>query len=96
VKELGANLPVDWFGNLLLAGVVFSVVNAALEELIFRGILWDLVADEWSQAAALGVTAALFGVSHLHGYPPGPLGAVMAGLTASRLGRCAGGQAASA
>ena len=34
---------VGWFGNLLLAGICFSVVNAAIEELIFRGILWELV-----------------------------------------------------
>jgi membrane protease YdiL (CAAX protease family) len=57
-----------------------------LEELIFRGILWDVVADEWNEAAALGVTALLFGAVHLQGYPPGPLGALMAGLYGATLG----------
>jgi membrane protease YdiL (CAAX protease family) len=92
--ELAAKLPLDWFGNLLLAGVVFSVANAALEELIFRGILWDVVADEWNELAALGVTAVLFGMVHLQGYPPGPLGALMAGLYGLGLGVlrwCTGG-----
>lgn len=86
VKDLALKIPVDWFGNLLLAGVGFSVVNAAIEELIFRGILWDLVSDEWNQGTALGVTAVLFGMGHLHGYPPGPIGAVMAGLYGVTLG----------
>ena len=37
-------------------------------------------------AVTLGVTAALFGLGHLHGYPPGPLGAVLAGLYGVALG----------
>jgi hypothetical protein len=85
-KDLAAKLPVAWFGSLLLAGASFSIVNAVVEEVIFRGILWELVADEWNQGVALGVTAVLFGVGHLHGYPPGPLGACMAGLYGVTLG----------
>ena len=86
LKDLAAKLRVDRFGSLLLAGVCFSVVNAAIEELIFRGILWDLVSDEWNKGMALGVTAVLFGVGHLQGYPPGPIGACMAGLYGVMLG----------
>ena len=86
VKELAAKLPVDWFGNLLLAGICFSIVNAVLEELIFRGILWEVVSEEWNNAMALGVTALLFGVGHLDGYPPGPLGVILAGLYGITLG----------
>lgn len=86
VKDLAATLPIDWFGNLPLAGVCFSVVNAALEELIFRGILWDLVADEWSERIAFVVTSFLFGLGHFQGYPPGPIGAIMAGLYGVSLG----------
>ncbi len=85
-NELAAKLPTAWFGSVLLAGVGFSVVNAVLEEVIFRGILWNLVSDEWNQAVALGVTAAIFGVGHLHGYRPGPIGALMAGLYGIALG----------
>ena len=35
---------------------------------------------------ALGGTTVLFGLGHLHGYPPGPLGAVLAGLFGLALG----------
>lgn len=86
LRELAAKLPVAWFGNLLLAGVCFSVVNAAIEELIFRCILWEAVAIEWNQGTALGVTTVLFGVGHLYGYPPGSIGATLAGLYGLTLG----------
>ena len=86
VNDLAAKLPVDWFGNLFLAGVCFSVVNAALEELIFRGILWEVISEEWNNLTALGVTAVLFGVGHIDGYPPGPIGAILAGLYGIALG----------
>jgi membrane protease YdiL (CAAX protease family) len=86
VTELAGQLPVAAFGNLVVAGVCFSVVNATLEELMFRGLLWGALADEWSSVVALVVTAVLFGVGHLRGYPPGPVGAVLAGVYGLALG----------
>ncbi len=86
LSDLAARIPVHWFGNLLIAGVCFSVLNAAVEELIFRGIFWDLVSDEWNSGVALCVTALLFGVGHLDGYPPGPIGAILAGVYGLLLG----------
>jgi len=86
MKELALKLPVVLFGNLLIAGIIFSVVNAVLEELIFRGILWNLISDEWNQGTALVVTAVLFGAGHLQGYPPGAMGAIMAGIYGIMLG----------
>ncbi len=86
LRELAAKLPVAWFGSLLLAGVCFSVVNAGIEELIFRGILWEAIAIEWNQGTALAATTVLFGAGHLHGYPPGPIGATLAGLYGLALG----------
>jgi membrane protease YdiL (CAAX protease family) len=86
VSELAARLPVGVFGNVILAGVCFSVFNAALEEVVFRGVLWGAVADEWNNGVALVVTAVLFGVGHLGGYPPGTLGAVLAGAYGLALG----------
>jgi membrane protease YdiL (CAAX protease family) len=79
-------IPAAAFGHLVLAGVCFSIVNGILEELVFRGVLWEALAKEWNVAMALGVTAALFGLGHLHGYPPGPLGAILAGLYGVALG----------
>ena len=78
VTDLAARLPVAMFGNLLLAGLCFSVANAVLEEVIFRGVLYEAVVADWGPAVAVGMTAILFGLGHVHGYPPGPLGAVLA------------------
>jgi membrane protease YdiL (CAAX protease family) len=86
VSSLAAALPVAAFGNLFLAGVWFTACNAVLEELVFRGVLYEAVAAEWGAAVAVGITAACFGLSHLQGYPPGPTGAVLAGLYGMALG----------
>lgn len=86
VTALAAKLPVSAFGSLVLAGACFSVVNAILEELVFRGVLWEAVAREWNAAVALGATAVLFGLGHWQGYPSGPLGATMAGVYGVALG----------
>jgi len=86
VAGLAAGLPVAAFGGLLVAGVCFSTINAALEELIFRGVLWEATAAEWNRGVALGATTILFGLGHVHGYPPGPLGAVLAAIFGMALG----------
>jgi len=86
VAGLAAGLPVAAFGSLLVAGVCFSTTNAVLEELIFRGVLWEATAAEWNRGVALGATTILFGLGHVHGYPPGPLGAVLAGVFGMALG----------
>jgi uncharacterized protein len=86
VADLAAELPLAAFGNLLFAGICFSVANATLEELVFRGVLWEFIAAEWNGGVALCATTILFGLAHLHGYPPGPLGAVLAGIFGLGLG----------
>jgi membrane protease YdiL (CAAX protease family) len=78
VTDLAARLPVALFGNLFLARLCFSVANAVLEEVIFRGVLYEAVAADWGAGVAVGVTAVLFGLGHVQGYPPGPAGAVLA------------------
>ena len=52
VADLAAGLPVAAFGSLLVAGVCFSTINAVLEELIFRGVLWEATAAEWNRGGA--------------------------------------------
>jgi CAAX protease family protein len=86
VSDLAARLPESVFGSLLLAGAFFSVANAALEEIVFRGFYWSMIADEWNDRVALFLTSIMFGALHVHGYPPGPLGAVLAGLYGLALG----------
>jgi membrane protease YdiL (CAAX protease family) len=86
LSELARGLPVAAFGNLVLAWICFSIANAVLEEIVFRGVLFDAVEAEWGAVLAVVVTAVAFGVGHLHGYPPGSLGAVLAGVYGGALG----------
>jgi membrane protease YdiL (CAAX protease family) len=79
-------LPAAVLRHILFAGFFFSVGNALLEELVFRGILFDALEAEWGKLVSVLGTSALFGYGHLHGYPPGPLGAVLAGIYALALG----------
>lgn len=77
-SDLAAKIPIEDFDNLILAGICFSIVNAALEEFVFRGVLYEALAEQWGAAAASIAGGAIFGLAHLHGYPPGPLGGVLA------------------
>jgi membrane protease YdiL (CAAX protease family) len=84
-------------GGLIAFGVVFAVGNAVLEELVFRGVLYDSLEVQYGAAAAIVVTGIVFGVAHFQGYPPGPVGAVLAavyGLVLGLLRRHTGGLAA--
>ncbi len=94
VQSYRAFLPLDALGGVFVAGAVFSTVNATLEELVFRGVLFDAVQSQWGVVGTLIGTAMLFGLGHLHGYPPGPLGACLAawfGLMAGALRFWTGG-----
>ena len=71
-------LQVRIFGGILAAGVLFSLVNPVLEELIFRGLLYRAVEVQWGQLLAIGMSAVMFGIAHVQGYPPGPAGALLA------------------
>ena len=79
-------LPVAALGGVVTAGIVFSIFNATFEELVFRGILFDSIESQWGVRTAIVTTALLFGYCHMHGYPPGPIGAVLAGIYAICLG----------
>ena len=48
--------------------------------MVFRGILFDAVESLWGRWIAAIATAFLFGYGHLHGYPPGVTGAILAGI----------------
>jgi len=65
---------------LVVAFFVFSIVNAVLEEVAFRGFLQGSLQAAWgTNACSLLLPAVLFGACHLHGIPGGPVGALMAG-----------------
>jgi hypothetical protein len=79
VRAYRAFLPVSTLGGVIVVGVVFSVSNALLEEIVFRGIFYDAIESQWGASVAVVASALIFGYGHLHGYPPGPSGAMLAG-----------------
>lgn len=65
---------LSWLSLFLLVGVV--------EEVIFRGILFRLIADKWNIAVGLTTSSLLFGLAHL-GNPGATLWAALAIALAS-------------
>ncbi|MFC2265050.1 MAG: CPBP family intramembrane glutamic endopeptidase [Prevotella conceptionensis] len=65
---------LSWLSLFLLVGVV--------EEVIFRGILFRLIADKWNIAVGLTTSSLLFGLAHL-GNPGATLWATLAIALAS-------------
>ena len=96
VSSYSAALPFESLGGVIMAGIIFTIVNATLEELVFRGILFDALESQWGARFTLVVTALLFGLGHLRGYPSGPVGAGLAvvfGLVTGGLRLWSGGLA---
>jgi len=79
IAAMLARMPIAWLGGPLLAGLCFSLGNAILEELIFRWSLYEALAEEWGERLAVLFTAIMFGIGHFQGYPPGWVGACLAG-----------------
>ena len=86
VRVLRSFIPIEPLGGVVVAGVIFTVANATLEELVFRGILFDALHSRWGGGVTLTAMAWLFGLGHLQGYPPGPLGACLAASFGFALG----------
>lgn len=80
ISVLRALFPQHVLGSVILAGALFSVLNALLEEAIFRGVFFDAIEASCGVWIAVITTAIIFGYGHMKGYPPGPLGAVLAGI----------------
>ena len=64
---------------LATAGAGFSLLNAAVEEAIFRGVLQTALERVSGPIVAIVVQAVAFGVLHIVGVPTGVVGALMAG-----------------
>ncbi len=71
---------------LVLAGAVFSLMNAAVEEAIFRGVLQTALQRVGGPVVAVVVQAIAFGLLHVVGVPTGIIGAIMAGTWGLLLG----------
>lgn len=63
---------------LPLVGLLFAVVNATLEEVVWRGVLFDALTAGLGGKAALVMQAIGFGAGHYAGVPGGLAGVVLA------------------
>jgi len=92
VKAFVPDLPL---GLLIVGGLIFSMVNAAVEEGAYRGvILHALDRSLGPGVAALLLQALAFGAIHIRGFPRGWLGVGLAciyGLLMGVIRRRAGG-----
>ena len=86
VANLASQIPRVGPAGLALAGAVFALGNAAMEEAVFRGVLQDALEAEWGRWWAAGVQGVAFGVIHAQGFPRGPLGMAMASAYGVALG----------
>jgi membrane protease YdiL (CAAX protease family) len=85
-SHLSETIPRTVFGNILVAWIGFGVINATLEEVAYRGILFGAAAEAWNVSIALAITTVLFAIGHLGGYPPGMKGVLLAGFCGFALG----------
>jgi hypothetical protein len=92
VKAFVPDLPL---GLLIVGGLIFSMVNAAVEEGAYRGVILHALDTSLGPGlAALFLQALAFGAVHLGGFPRGWLGVGLAciyGLFMGVIRRRAGG-----
>ena len=70
------NIPL---GLLITGGVIFSMINAAVEEGAYRGVLMHALDSSLGcGSAALLLQAVAFGAIHIHGFPRGWIGVGLA------------------
>jgi hypothetical protein len=87
VSRKGGLIPQWSAGKLVLLGLGFALFNAAVEEMIWRGIMFDALQRTGLRIAPVVLMqAASFGVIHLHGFPSGSLGILLASLYGTILG----------
>lgn len=64
---------------LLFAGVLpYAALNAAFEEYVWRGVLWEGIQGAFDRRIALALTALSFGLAHYRGFPSGAVGVGLA------------------
>jgi membrane protease YdiL (CAAX protease family) len=80
LESLRRRVPSWLLQHVWLGGVVFAVVNAFQEEVMFRGIFMDALQSQIGTLAAILAQALFFGLLHREGYPPGPVGMFLATL----------------
>jgi len=72
--------------SLVIAGIAFALLNALVEEVLFRGAVLHHLGEALGWWTAAVVQALAFGMLHLNGYPYGPLGVALAAVYGLILG----------
>ena len=63
----------------IFVGIVpYAMFNAAFEELVWRGVVWQACAAEFGAVGALLLSTLSFGLAHYRGFPSGLLGVLLA------------------
>lgn len=86
LSDVRALVPAAPFALLVAGGAAFALVNAALEEAIWRGLLQSALTRTFGTRWAVALQAISFGLQHAHGIPRGVMGIVLAGAWALMLG----------
>jgi len=90
-----AYVPALPLGLLIVGGLIFSIVNAAVEEGAYRGVILHALDSSLGPGfAALLLQALAFGAIHIRGFPRGWIGVGLAcvyGLLMGAIRRRAGG-----
>jgi membrane protease YdiL (CAAX protease family) len=84
--KLGGSFLLGPIVHVFIMGTLFSVVNAMMEEFVFRGILFDSVGALCGAGGAIVVPALTFGIGHYVGLPSGISGACLASVFGLVLG----------
>jgi uncharacterized protein len=71
---------------LIAGGVLFAIVNATGEELVWRGLLQDRLQILFGPTMAIAIQGGSFGAQHAHGFPRGIVGVTLAGIWGLMLG----------
>jgi membrane protease YdiL (CAAX protease family) len=80
-------IPGSGIGVLLAAAIVFALFNAIAEEMVFRGVIWQALADTGlTLGGVLVIQALAFGLLHLGGVPSGLPGLGLATIYGLALG----------
>jgi membrane protease YdiL (CAAX protease family) len=71
-------LPQGSLLKILFLGIVFSLLNAVVEEYIIRGMVWNGLSKIFSNTLAINlIQASMFGASHYFGLPGGITGVAL-------------------
>lgn len=95
IADLSARYLPDWpLPALIVGGLTFSMLNAAVEEASYRGVVANALELAGSANLALFGQAVAFGFLHIHGFPRGWVGVGLAcvfGLLMAVVRRKSGG-----